>query len=201
MKHGHILFLNGTSSSGKTTLAKALQEKLSEPYMYVSIDNFFHMYPDRFLSPTNRKGAKVLKQLVPPVLSGFHRSVAALAQAGNNVLVDHLLQEDGWLQECVERWAGCDVLFVGIRCPLEIAEQREKERGDRNIGTARYQFERVHAHDLYDIEIDTSRLRVDECVTRIIERIHVKPQESAFQKLAERFNLGKQGTRPGPGAS
>jgi chloramphenicol 3-O phosphotransferase len=124
---------------------------------------------------------------VPAVLSGLHRTVAALAQSGNNVLVDHLLQDEGSLQECVEKWAGCDVLFVGIKCPLEIVEQREKERGDRNIGTARFQFERIHSHDLYDIEIDTSLLSVDECVTRIVECIHDKPKESAFHKLAARF--------------
>lgn len=192
MKHGNIIFLNGTSSSGKTTLAKALQENLSEPYMYVSIDNFFHMYPDQFLSPTDRKGVQILRQLVPAVLSGLHKSVAALAQAGNNVLVDHLLQEEGSLQECVETWAEFSVLFVGLKCPLEIAEQREKERGDRNIGTARYQFERVHVHNLYDIEIDTSILSVDECVARIVERLHHKPRESAFQKLGARFMISKE---------
>ncbi len=199
MKHGHIIFLNGTSSSGKTTLAKALQENLSEPYMYVSIDNFFHMYSDRVLNPTNRKGVQVLEQLVPAILSGLHRTVAALAQAGNNVLVDHLLQEERSLQECVERWAGCDVLFVGVKCPLEIVEQRERERGDRNIGTARYQIERVHRHDLYDLEIDTSLLNVEECVARIIERLRVKPKESAFQKLAARFMI-KQHSLPEPKA-
>lgn len=197
MKTGHIIFLNGTSSSGKTTLAKALQEKLSDPYMYISIDDFFHMYPDRFLSPTDRKGVQVLKKLVPAVLSGLHRSVAALAQSGNNVLVDHLLQEEGLLQECVEYWAGIDVLFVGVKCPLEIAEQRERERGDRNIGTARYQFERVHIHELYDLEIDTSLLSVDECVARIIRWISNKPEESAFQKLAARFMIADESTLPG----
>jgi chloramphenicol 3-O phosphotransferase len=197
MKSGHVIFLNGTSSSGKTTIAKALQEKLPEPYMYVSIDNFFHMYPDRFLNPTNLKESLVLERLVPAVLSGLHRSAAALAQSGNNVLVDHLLQEDGSLQECVESWAGLDVLFVGVRCPLEIAEQRERERGDRNIGTARYQFERVHIHDLYDLEIDTSLLSVDECVARITERISNKPKESAFQKLAARFMIANTSVLPG----
>jgi len=113
--------LNGTSSSGKTTIARALQEKLTEPYMYVSIDNYFHMYPERFLLPASRAQAMVLERLVPAVVSGLHRSVAALAQAGNNVLVDHLLQDDGSLEECVENWAGLDVLFVGVKCPLKIA--------------------------------------------------------------------------------
>jgi len=196
MKNRQVIFLNGTSSSGKTTIAKALQEKLPEPYMYVSIDNFFHMYPERFLSPTNQKGVLILEQLVPAVLLGLHRSVAALAQSGNNVLVDHLLQDDGSLKECVENWAGLDVLFVGVKCPLEVVEQRERERGDRTIGTARFQIERVHMHDLYDLEIDTSMLSVDECVTRIMELIHDKPKESAFQKLAARFMSTNESIRP-----
>lgn len=187
MKIGRIIFLNGTSSSGKTTIAKALQDKLTEPFMYVSVDDFFHMYPEKFLNPTNQEEALTLARLVPAVISGLHRSVTSLAQSGNNILVDHVLQENEWLKECVENWAGSDVLFVGVKCPLEITEQREKERGDRNIGTARYQFERVHAHGLYDIEVDTSILNVDECVSRIIVLMSDKPKECAFQELAARF--------------
>lgn len=186
MKNGHVIFLNGTSSSGKTTIAKSLQEKLREPYMYVSIDHYFHMYPDWFLNPTTQNGAMVLAQLTPAIISGLHQSVAALAHAGNNVIVDHLLQDKGALEECVEKWVGLDVLFVGVKCPLKVAEQREKKRGNRNIGTARSQFEIVHAHGLYDIEIDTSKLTVDECVTRIMELVYDKPKESAFQELASR---------------
>jgi len=45
MEKGHIIFLNGTSSSGKTTIAKALQESLSEPYMRISVDDFIGKYP------------------------------------------------------------------------------------------------------------------------------------------------------------
>ena len=104
------------------------------------------------------------------------------------------------LKECVENWAGLDVLFVGVKCPLETAEQREKERGDRNIGTARYQFERVHIHDLYDIEIDTSILNVDECVAKIMERISTKPKETAFQELAAKFMIANENTLPKPEA-
>ena len=86
---------------------------------------------------------------------------------------------------------------MGVRCPLEIAEHRERERGDRNIGTARYQFERVHIHELYDLEIDTSLLSVDECVARIIRWISNKPEESAFQKLAARFMIAGESNLPG----
>jgi chloramphenicol 3-O phosphotransferase len=187
MKYGHVIFLNGTSSSGKTTIARALQEKLSLPYMLVSIDDFMGMYPDKFLDIKKQEDAQFLAQLLPAVVSGLHGSVAVLAKSGNNVIVDHVLQEAGWLQECVEMWAGLDVLFVGVKCPLEVVEKRELERGNRNPGTARYQMESVHAHGLYDIELDTSLLKLDECVTRIMDLIINRPERSAFQGLAIRF--------------
>jgi len=81
--------------------------------MHVSIDGFFYLYPERIWNPTRQEDIMVTVQLVPIVVSGLHRSVAALAEAGNNVIVDHVLEEDEWLKDCVERWAGLDVLFVG----------------------------------------------------------------------------------------
>ena len=189
LKNGHVVFLNGTSSSGKTTIAKALQQQLTAPYMLVSIDGFFHMYPEKFLSPKSEEDAQVLVALIPGVVSGLHASVAALAKTGNNIIVDHVLQEDGWLQECVEKWTGLDVLFVGVKCPLVIVEQRERDRGNRNIGTARHQFERVHAHGLYDVEVDTSVLNLDACALKILALVNHKPQMSAFQELAVRFRV------------
>ena len=190
MSNGRVIFLNGTSSSGKTTIAKALQEKLAEPAMHVSVDRFLDMYPEKYLDPTLEGNTQVLAHLVPAVVSGFHGSIAALARAGNHLIVDHVLQEDGWLQECVESWMGLDVLFVGVRCPLEIVEQREKERGDRMPGTARRQFDRVHSHGVYDIEVDTSLLTLVECVAVIMKKIHDKPRKPfAFKMLAIKFGL------------
>lgn len=187
MQSGQIIFLNGTSSSGKTVIANALQDELPGPYMHVSIDAFFNFYPERYLDPRNKEEAVVLATLALRVVSGFHKCVAALAEAGNDIIVDHVLQEDGWLRECVESWAELDVLFVGVKCPLDVAEQREKARGDRDVGTARYQFERVHSHGLYDIEVDTSLLNVDECVSKIMAGSKDKSERSAFQELAIRF--------------
>jgi len=43
---GHVIFLNGTSSSGKITIAKGLQEALDELYIRASLDVFLHQLPD-----------------------------------------------------------------------------------------------------------------------------------------------------------
>jgi chloramphenicol 3-O phosphotransferase len=37
---GRILLLNGTSSSGKTTLVRALQARLADPWLEIGIDRF-----------------------------------------------------------------------------------------------------------------------------------------------------------------
>ncbi len=37
---GNIIFLNGTSSSGKSSIAKELQALLAQPYVHMSVDGF-----------------------------------------------------------------------------------------------------------------------------------------------------------------
>lgn len=41
-----IIYLNGPSSSGKTTLAKALQHAFEEPFLHVGIDKIIGWMPD-----------------------------------------------------------------------------------------------------------------------------------------------------------
>jgi len=48
MTNGKIIFLNGTSSSGKTSLATELQEILEEKFYHVQIDTFCDMLHDKF---------------------------------------------------------------------------------------------------------------------------------------------------------
>jgi chloramphenicol 3-O phosphotransferase len=40
-----IIYLNGPSSSGKTTLAKALQEEFEQPFLHIGIDRVIGMMP------------------------------------------------------------------------------------------------------------------------------------------------------------
>jgi chloramphenicol 3-O-phosphotransferase len=46
-----IILPNGTSSAGKTTLAKALQRRLPDPLLAVAIDTVVFALPDRWLVP------------------------------------------------------------------------------------------------------------------------------------------------------
>ncbi len=168
-----IILLNGTSSAGKTTLAKALQKVMDAPYLHVPIDSFEDMIPeaDRFGEP----GSALWQPIFNRVISGFHHSLAALASAGSNLIVDHLLVQGvepyNWLEECLDQIAPFTVYLVGVHCPLEELRRRELARGDRGVGQAERQFSRVHQHGVYDLEVDTSLLSAEECAVLIKERV------------------------------
>lgn len=92
------------------------------------------------------------------MVDGLHRTVASLADAGLSVIVDHVLLDPDWVVDLAKRLAGHDVLFVGVRCPLEVVVERERARRERTIGQAAAQFDVVHQVGGYDLEVDTSAL-------------------------------------------
>jgi chloramphenicol 3-O phosphotransferase len=162
-----IILLNGISSSGKSSISAILQQTTEAPYLQVSIDAFENMLPERY----REGGAFAWATLFPKMLRGFHRSIAALASVGNNLIVDHVMvYREGWastLADCATILEPFQVYFVGVHCSLEEAKRREQLRGDRFIGTAERQFPRVHRHRLYDIEVDTTATSPQACADQI----------------------------------
>jgi chloramphenicol 3-O phosphotransferase len=87
------------------------------------------------------------------------------------------------LADLVEALSPFEVLFVGIRCPLAVAARREQARGDRTPGMARAQYDLVHAHDIYDLEIDTSTCTPREAALLIEHRLENGPVPTTFRQL------------------
>jgi chloramphenicol 3-O phosphotransferase len=58
--------------------------------------------------------------------------------------------------------------LVAVTCALHALEAREKARGDRPLGQARGQFERVLQNATYDMYLDTGLLSVEDCVDRMV---------------------------------
>jgi chloramphenicol 3-O phosphotransferase len=88
---GRIIFLNGASGSGTSTLAKAMQEPLPEPFLHVSPDHpgASGMLPAR-CDPDGPSGW--WQQMRPRFFDGFHRCLPALAAAGNDLIVEHITE-------------------------------------------------------------------------------------------------------------
>ncbi len=202
LKPGKIVFLNGTSSAGKTTLAKALQESLDEPYLCMGIDHFLPSVPPRLFVYTDdenhpavegwlllfRDGKLVeVPQLGSTALhlfQGMYAALGALADTGINVIFDDVIYNPHVLQSAVDELSERNVLFIGVRCPLEVVIRREQERGDRAGGAALF-HPLVHAHSVYDVEVDTSLHSAQECAAQIKSAILNQLPCHAFQQLRE----------------
>ncbi|WP_432080280.1 chloramphenicol phosphotransferase CPT family protein [Streptomyces sp. WAC 04229] len=178
MASGRIIFLNGTSSSGKSSIAQELLEILNDGV-------FFHMAVDGFNAMRTKRdlAAEELDAALRRTRMGFHRSIAAMAEAGNDIVVDHVLSEPWRLLDCLRVLRTEDVLFVGVHCPLDELIRRELARGDRPSGLAAYQYDLVHSHGDYDLECDTSTASPRECAQRIKEFLPYRPSPTAFTRL------------------
>lgn len=184
MPTGHVIFLNGASSSGKTTIAHLLQERLEAPYLHLTIDAFSEMLPARFFDPS----LTLKYQSVYRLTSGFYRCIHTLAVSENHVIVDTILWAHH-LPTCLCALEHIPVLFVGVLCELDELERRERQRGDRAEGTARSQIRQIHTHNTYDITIDTTKSRSEGCTMQIIERLTDGRPFTAFQELRRQLRL------------
>ncbi|MFJ3661311.1 chloramphenicol phosphotransferase CPT family protein [Streptomyces sp. NPDC090119] len=194
MTPGRIIFLNGTSSSGKSSIARELLDILDDGvFSHLSVDAFNSMRARRELSAPEFDAALRRTRL------GFHRSVAAMAEVGNDLVVDHVLSEPWQLADCLAVLRPEDVLFVGVHCPLPEMERRERARGDREAGLAALQYDLVHAHGDYDLECDTGTASPRACAERIRDFLPHRPTPTAFSRLRARYSIeGTPGCEAGP---
>lgn len=163
-----VVLLNGVSSVGKGSVAKALQRIATRPMLHVQMDAFLEMMPpgtfgapEGYTFETRLEGGKPVTAItsgpiLPLAMKSLRASVAAMADAGADLVVDEVMWDAGELADYRRRLAGHDLRVVGLFAPLEVIERREQARGDRTLGLARWQYDKVHAGVAYDLELDTS---------------------------------------------
>jgi chloramphenicol 3-O phosphotransferase len=174
---GKIILINGASSSGKSTLSRALQAQLEEPFWHFSID---HLIASKTLPDARIKnGDFTWASMRPQFFDGFHRCLPALAGAGNNLIVEHIIETKAWMDRLVQILKP----FVGVHCPLPELERRELERGNRRIGEARADFEVTHTFGVYDLEIDSTQ-SLEQNIKTVISVWKTRKHPSAFEQMA-----------------
>ncbi|HEY9025976.1 MAG TPA: hypothetical protein VIP05_16870 [Burkholderiaceae bacterium] len=184
MPPGRILLLNGASSAGKSTLARALQAQLDTPFWHWSIDHWLAagVLPRERLA----SGEFDWQAMRPAFFEGFHRTLPALASAGNDLIVEHIVETGGWMRSLVALLAPFDVFYVGVRCPLPELERRERERGDRRPGSAREDDATTHGFGEYDIEVLTTSASPEQLAADVLRAWRARRGPGAFARMAAR---------------
>ena len=156
MSAGRIILLNGASSSGKSTLARALQAAMGTPFLHLSSDQWI----DAGAVPDRRDDGPFdwVSSMRPRFFDGFHRTIAAMAAAGNDLIVDHIIEYPSWRTQLAQLLSRQDVFFVAVRCDLAELQRREQQRGNRHTGEALAHLHdnRIHDFGPVDATIDTT---------------------------------------------
>ena len=197
---GQIIILNGAPRSGKSSIVNVIQDTFDGVWMNLGVDRFMQMTPARYLPGIGlRPGGERqdIEPLVPILYRAMYESIAAHSRLGLNVVVD-VGHHDAYaiprriLPECARILSGLPVLFVGVRCPIEIIMKRRRATGWNAASTAdapvpqpvRLWQQEVHILGIYDLEVDTSVLSPEACAALIRQRLEHGPAATAFQRLA-----------------
>ena len=205
---GTAAILNGAPRSGKSSIASAIQQMSTAPWMNLGADRFIEITPPRFrpgigLRPAgiaDRPGGERpdLEPHIPVMYAALYDSIAAHLRKGLNVVTDVAHHDDyatrsGILYDCARRLDGLKAYFVGVRCPVDVVWRRRRETwlkeedipADAPVpDLVRIWDREVHKPGIYDLEIDTSASSAEECAGRILRYIECGRAPQAFPRLA-----------------
>lgn len=168
---GRIIFLNGVTSAGKTSIVEDLQER-DDIFFYVVANDLFQ----------EMVGAKYLREnywkYLSEVIIMMYHTAKLYSDMGKNVLIDGILVERDEIkphyQQLLEILQDNPLDLVEVYCPLEICRERNIIRGDRYETQSEEQHQLMASNIQYSVKVDTSKYSSEECAEMIVRELFYK---------------------------
>ena len=168
MHKGRIIFLNGVTSSGKTSIVEALQNRADCYFYVVANDLFEQMIGDRFLRED------YWGHLSRVIILMYH-TAKLYSDMGHDVLIDGILVEQPEIAP--HYWQLTDILadnplsIVEVACPLDICRKRNLARGDRREMQSDEQAAIMAQGIDYALRVETDKMSPEECAEAIVRAL------------------------------
>lgn len=168
MQKGRIIFLNGVTSSGKTSIVEALQERKDVFFYVVANDLFEQMVGDKYLQED------YWKYLSEVIIMMYH-TAKLFSDMGKNVLIDGILVEREEIkphyEQLLEILKNNPLDIVEVYCPIDICRKRNCMREDRYEMQSEEQLDLMAKNIAYRMKVDTSVYRSAECADMIVKEL------------------------------
>ena len=168
MNKGRIIFLNGVTSSGKTSIVEALQNREDCYFYVVANDLFQEMVGERFLRQD------YWGHLSRVIILMYH-TAKLFSDMGHDVLIDGILVERPEIaphyRQLLDILQDNPLSIVEVACPLEICRKRNITRGDR-YETQSQEQAAIMAKDIqYAMTVRTDMNTPEECAEAILRTL------------------------------
>lgn len=168
MEKGRIIFLNGVTSAGKTSIVEALQKREDIFFYVVANDLFQEMVGEEYL---RRDYWKYLSE----VIIMMYHTARLYSDMGKNVLIDGILVEREEIRphyrQLLEILKDNPLDIVEVYCPLDICRQRNLLRGDRYETQSQEQYDLMTENIQYSVSVDTDMHSPEECAEQIVREL------------------------------
>ena len=171
MQKAPIIYLNGVTSTGKSTIVAALRKLGKTEFYYLSDD----IFEDYIVHMDQEYGSEGYWTKLSEAVFMMHRAAKAFSDGGKAVVIDSMLLESQVFrphyQRVMEIYKDSPLFMVEVFCPLEICRQRNLARGNRDEFQSHEQAEVMAKDVAYQLRLDTSVLSPEQCAQEIIEAV------------------------------
>jgi chloramphenicol 3-O phosphotransferase len=151
------IVLHGTTSAGKSSLAKALQDNSEMPVFHISMDAFVEMS-----RRCDMRSESELNQALKLHYQNLQSTLRRVAKSHFDIVLDLVLRDEAEFAACLDALAPRPTFVIGVRSPLDVLEERERTRDDRTNGMATSQFGHSAYERAYSMRLDTSSVTPEE---------------------------------------
>ncbi len=208
MSKGKFIILNGGSSAGKTTVARAFQNYAltqGELFLHFGIDSFFDLFPDNIGLPESHKVREALfsiedlgihGQSYPvfkhtakgnKVVESRYLGIRSYLDKGFNVLGDEQFWELEWHKALLDIFTDEEVFLVKVLARKQTVRERELKRDSARLDRLCYSsYDYSHKNMEYDYIIDTTE-ETPEVLAKELYDAYSQVELKAFSRLRLKY--------------
>jgi len=184
-----LIVIIGGSGTGKTTLARALQERLlPEQWFHISPDTLLYCLPKSTVDRADvaNDWSAIDVKLINELACGCVRDAL---RSGCRVVFDCVVMTERRARQLLAAFAGNDPFLIGTTCAWDELLRRTKVRGDRTLEEVRRGFETGGQFLEPDCLLDTTASPPASLAAELLEHLQRRVGASAWHRNLTRYGI------------